>query len=99
LNSPKIKDYKKEWFIGEEIWTVHFVRTIPDPDTDLVGLCDPETQKIFIKLGQGRRDTLKTGIHEMLHAIAFAWDIERLDNEWIVKQLEEPLTAFLLDNF
>jgi hypothetical protein len=46
------------------VWT----ECIRDDETTL-GLCDPETRMIYLKMGQSETETIKSLIHEVLHAI------------------------------
>lgn len=41
---------------------------------DCLGLCDPQARTITIKLGQSDTETIKTFIHELIHAIECEWD-------------------------
>lgn len=90
------KDYPKELLIGSQVYKIKFVRKFKDKEQ--VGECDPETKEIKIKCGLGSKDTLKTFIHELCHAIfEFENDIE-LKHKLIYK-FEEPIYQFILDNF
>ena len=42
---------------------------IIDDKPDCLGLCDPNARTITIKLGQSDTETVKTFIHELIHAI------------------------------
>ena len=94
---PKIKDYPREVMIGESIYQVKFVRKIGETDTrETLGLCDPNEQVIYIKLGQSPRERLKTLCHELIHCFEFEYGFEVPHH--LVHKLEEPIVAFLMEN-
>jgi len=43
-----------------------------NPDT--MGLSEPNEKTIYLKLGMSESETLKTLIHEVIHAIEFEWN-------------------------
>lgn len=43
-----------------------------NPDT--LGLADGNEKTIYLKLGMSETETLKTLIHEVIHAIEFEWE-------------------------
>ncbi len=96
MKPPSWRKYKREWIINNEYWTLKFVRKL---DGDLLGLCDPSTQVMSVLIGQTKSDILATVVHELCHAIGFAWGIEELEKEKLVELLEGPVTKFALDNF
>lgn len=90
----KRSEYPKTLHVGTEIYTVKFVRKLPNTT---VGECDPEAKEIRILCGQSREETLKTFIHEIIHALVeFEHDIEIKHK--LVYALEGPLYQFLRDN-
>jgi len=92
----KRKDYPKELLIGDQVYKIKFVRKFADEQT--VGECDPSSLEIRILCGQGSKDTLKTFIHEVCHAlIEFEHDIEIKHK--MIYALEEPIFKFFCDNF
>lgn len=92
----KRKDYPKTLHIGTEIYKVKFVRGFKD-DPNCVGLCDSEKKEIYIKCGLGPEETLKTFIHETMHALfEFEHDI-KTKHKWIYKA-ETAVYQFLRDN-
>ncbi len=91
----KRSQYPKTLHIGNEVYTVKFVRKL---SKDTVGECDPCDKEIRILCGQGPEDTLKTFIHEVCHAvIQFEHDIEV--SHKLIYALETPIFRFLRDNF
>lgn len=88
------KDYPREFHIGDEIYRLKFVRKLPK---DTVGECDPSSKEIRILVGQGKNETFKTVIHEIMHALfEFENDIE-IKHMFIYKA-EEVIFQFLRDN-
>lgn len=95
VNPPRQRDYKREWLIGELIYDLQFKRSLPCND---YGLCsDDGVIEISQRKNKNGKERLKTFIHEMMHAIEFAYEIE-IDHDTIEK-LEEPICNFILDNF
>ena len=45
-------------------------------DPDCLGLCDSGTRTIFMRLGMSESETLKTFIHEVLHALSAEHEFE-----------------------
>jgi len=43
-----------------------------DPET--LGLAEPNEKTIYLKFGMSESETMKTLIHEIIHAIEFEWD-------------------------
>jgi len=99
MKIPRIKDYPREIHANGSLWEVRFCKKMPDSkntDTTL-GLCDPSSLVIFIKLGQGRSETLSTFVHELFHLLEFEYDIE-IPHKLITK-LEVPVRDLILENF
>jgi len=92
----RIKDIPRTLVIGETVWDVGLVKTITGRSTD-VGICDNDNKEILIARGQGRYETLKTLIHEVLHAFEYEYKL-RIDHDLIYK-LEEPILRFFADNW
>lgn len=58
---------------GRVFYQVVWAETIKDnPDT--MGLAEPNEKTIYLKLGMSDTETMKTLIHEVIHAIEFEWD-------------------------
>jgi hypothetical protein len=74
---PPTRKYPKEITVNGNTWSVRFIRKPPDHPQN-VGLSDPETRTNYIKLGQGRKETFKTFIHELIHAYEIELDAPRL---------------------
>jgi hypothetical protein len=49
-------------------YNIVWQETIAD-DAECLGLCDPGTRTIFLKLNQAESEVIKTFIHEMIHAL------------------------------
>ena len=58
-------------------------------DPTVMGMCHPDLKQIHIKNGMSKAATLKTFIHELLHAIEFAYEI-KIEHKTIYS-LEDPL--------
>lgn len=102
MKYPKISSYPKEIRIKDETYQIRFVPQMRYRDRrgrykPLYGSCDPEKRSISISKGQGREETFKTFIHEVLHAIEAENDFNIPHH--LVARLEEPLALFFLDNF
>lgn len=78
-----------EFVINDDLWEVKFVRKLPG----CLGECDPSTNVIKILKGQNKFETLKTMIHEIIHATEFSYDFE-LEHR-IVYLLEESIACVL----
>jgi len=98
------RDYPKIMFIGLELWRLYWFRKIPKgEDKKTVGLCDPSDKTIHVKYGQSDYETLRTYIHEVIHAIQDEYNIKfhknpTKDHE-IVEKLEIAITHFIWVNF
>ncbi|NDC55517.1 MAG: hypothetical protein EBZ69_01655 [Alphaproteobacteria bacterium] len=58
---------------GRVFYQVVWADCIKDnPDT--MGLADANEKTIYLKLGMSESETMKTLIHEMIHAIEFEWN-------------------------
>lgn len=96
MKHPHISRYPREIRIGDDVYKVKFVTRI-GPSRKILGLCDPANHTIRIRTGQSPEETLKTFIHEILHAIEFSREV-KLSHE-LVYQLEQCLYDVLVDNF
>lgn len=92
----RIKDIPKTLVIGETVWDVKMVKKVPGAK-EAVGLCDNDNKEILIVKGQGRYETLKTLIHEILHSFEYEYNLD-IDHR-LIYALEEPILAFLVDNW
>jgi hypothetical protein len=95
MKLPSIRQYPKEIHFGDETYTIRFIRKFKDKDT--LGECDPSEKEIRIKLGIGRKETLKTVIHELCHLLEFETPCT-LHHETIYK-LEDAIFELLTKNF
>jgi hypothetical protein len=69
-------DIPRELLIGDGIWTVKFVRKVPQVEKGyLLGLCDPCDRIIYIRQGQSYIDRADTFLHELIHALDFEYDL------------------------
>lgn len=94
----RLRDYPREFVIGDSIWSLKFKRNIGETTTHITwGLCDVSTNTIYIRLGQTPEERLKTLCHELIHAAEWEFDIEIPHK--LVHQLETPLARFIIDNY
>ena len=91
------KGYKSEFHVGEETYTLKFVKKIPGGNAADIGLCDPEERTIYVKKGLSKALMFRTVVHELLHSIEFEYEI-KIKHETIY-QLEKALVDTLLMNF
>jgi len=92
---PKKKKYPKVLHVKDEEYRVVFVDRIEGKDT--LGICDPEARVITIQNGQTDLETMKTFVHEVLHALEFEHNL-RISHK-LVHKLEDAITDFLIQNF
>lgn len=88
-----VRSYANCWDIGDQCYELKFVQRLPDND---LGLCDPSRNSCYIKLGQTKKETFKTFIHEMIHAIEDVYDFD-LPHDF-VEVLEVGVSDFIIDN-
>jgi hypothetical protein len=67
--------------IGDRVYKIKFVKSIrgckrPVGKGATIGICDPARIEILIKKGLSIDETLKTFIHEVLHAFEYEYDIK-----------------------
>ena len=91
----KRSQYPKKLLIGDEIYHVRFVRRFKDPHT--LGECDPSEKEIRIKQGMSQKETFKTFLHELMHAI-FEFEGGVTIPHALIGRLEEPLYNFIISN-
>ena len=96
MKLPGYKQYKKEWHVGEETYTLKFVSRIPGCKAKDVGLCDPESRIMYVKKGLSKAMLYRTVAHELLHAIEFEYEIEIPHK--LVYQLEKAIVDTQLMN-
>lgn len=58
---------------GRVFYQVVWSEVIKD-NPDIMGLAEPNEKTIYLKLGMSDTETMKTLIHEVIHAIEFEWD-------------------------
>lgn len=90
------KDYPKTLRIGDTDWSIKFFRKPPDGKKDTAGLCDGDTQTIYLTQGQKSETLFKIFLHELLHAIEYSYEID-IPHKLIYK-LEQPLADFIIEN-
>lgn len=88
--------YPNEFHIGDAVYTLKFVKQFEDEGT--VGECDPGLKEIRIKRGLGKKETLKTLIHELCHAI-FEYENDIKMKHKKIYEIETPIYEFIRDNF
>lgn len=96
MRLPRIKDYPKSILVRDEEYRISFVKVIKGDPTTLGQCCSSEC-KIWIKKGQGPAETLKTFVHEVLHALEFEYKIKIKHRS--VYRLEVAIFELLLANF
>lgn len=89
-----LKDCPRQVFIGENVWTIQFVKTLGSKlDT---GECDSHENVIRIRLGLEPNERLKTIIHEIFHAWEHEYGLSIPHK--LIYALEEPITDFIAEN-
>lgn len=93
--------YPDKLKIGDRHYRIRFVKSIrgcrkPVGKGATVGLCDEARREILIKRGLSADETLKTLLHELLHAMEFEYSI-KMPHE-AVYQYEEALFDFFCAN-
>jgi hypothetical protein len=92
MTFPKVTHYPKELNVKGETYAVVFRRKL-----DCLGKCDPEKRTIYIKTGLGPKETFRTFVHEVLHALEFEYELKIKHS--LVYELEAAITDTLLLNF
>jgi hypothetical protein len=92
----KKRFYSKHVKIGGVEYSIAWAKTV-DKDGETRGTCDSTVRQITLRDNMNERLTFETFIHEALHAII---DSNKLSiTHGNINELEEPLAAFILDNF
>lgn len=94
------RDFPRELLIGDSLWRLKFVRTIPNWANDkrvLVGLACPETQTLYIKTGLTPIDRLAVFIHELTHGLEDEYGFE-IDHDTLNKY-DMALARAVFDNY
>lgn len=94
--------YPEKLKIGDRTYRIRFVRSIrrcnrPVGKGATVGLHDPARIEILIKAGLSHDDTLKTLLHELVHAVEYEYEI-KISHRGVYK-FEEAIFDFLVANF
>jgi hypothetical protein len=90
----------RELVVGDSLWTVKYVRHIPDHETRRFrthGLCDASEQVILIRTGLAPDERLRVFLHELVHAMEAEHGFE-LDHD-VLEELDRALARLILDNF
>jgi hypothetical protein len=94
LKLPRKTQYPTKIRVHKAEYSIAFVDQIEGRST--LGLCDFERKIIFIRNRQKSKDTLKTFIHELLHAIEHEFDLTMQHD--LIYKLEDPIFQVLYDN-
>ena len=92
--SLTVKKTTQQFHIGDEIYTVQFVKRLPK---DTIGECDYYKKEIRILDSLPKKELLKTLIHELLHAVCEEHHLKL--KHWQIYHLENPIYEFIRDNF
>lgn len=97
-----MKQYPSSLRIGDRVYRIRFVKSIRGCRREVgkgatVGLHDPARIEILIKAGMSQDDTLKTLLHELVHAIEYEYEI-KISHSGVYK-FEEALFDFICANF
>jgi hypothetical protein len=92
----RIKDFlnRTHWKFAGLFYSVAWVKTIDEPST--VGFCDTEARILYMKDGEEITETVKTLLHEQLHAMDDTYKIKLSHTQ--VRKLELALYDFLINN-
>lgn len=95
-------NYPKSLRIGDRTYRIRFVKSIrrctrPVGKGATVGIHDPARIEILIKAGMSEDDTLKTLLHELVHAIEYEYEI-KISHSGVYK-FEEAIFDFICANF
>ena len=101
MRLPNVRDYSKTYIVKDELWELRFTRRIRDrkrpDDAKTLGLCDPSEKIIQIRLSQSKYETLRTFVHEFIHAAEEEYDFHLTEKE--VEKLACAIVHFLITNF
>lgn len=87
--------------IGDRTYRIRFVKSIRRCNLEVgkgatIGLHDPARIEILIKAGLSHDDTLKTLLHELVHAMEYEYEI-KISHSGVYK-FEEALFDFICAN-
>lgn len=93
--------YPKSVLIKDTVYDIVFVKKMRHKTRSgglgiTYGICDPSEAKILISKGIGKKKTLETLIHELLHAFEAEYDVDIPHR--LVYRLEKPILDFLINN-
>lgn len=91
------RDIPRELLIGENVWTIRFVRSV-DGNSNTLGHCDPSNYEILIKQGQSYESRADSLIHECLHALGYEFGFYEMKHGLVYK-ISEAVTKLFMDNF
>lgn len=94
-------NYPSKLRIGDRTYKIRFVNRIrgcnlPVGKGATVGIFDPHRIEILIKKGMSEDDTLKTLLHELVHAIEYEYEI-KISHRGVYR-FEEALFDFICAN-
>lgn len=97
-----VRKYPPRLRIGDRDYRLRFVKSIRgckkgDEKGSTLGLFDPNRREILVKVGLSQDETLKTILHEVVHAIEEEYDVNLPHKH--VYRLEEALFDFMCANF
>jgi hypothetical protein len=97
MKFPTQSQYPKVLHVDDATYKIKFVKRIPHEEKRTLGLCDPDTKTIWIRISHSPRGMFRTFIHESLHAIEFEYDLKIKHK--MIYSLERALEALVVDNF
>ena len=89
------EEYPKHLKIKDTVYEVRFPKRMPKKDCS--GFCDSGKRIIYIRQGLSLSETKAVFIHELLHALAYEYNIDI--SHAAVYGLETALSDLLLTNF
>lgn len=90
-----MNNYPRLLRIGDRDYRIKFVKLIRKDKTTL-GLFDPNRIEILIKRGQSHDETLRTMLHETIHAMEYEYNI-KISHSGVYK-FEDALFDFICAN-
>lgn len=92
------KELPKTYKVQGETYKIKQAKLAIKEDARAIASCDPETRTIVFRQDlTNKRELFKTLIHELLHALEFEYSLN-LPHK-VIRDLEEPITRFLEENF
>lgn len=91
-----MSDYPRQWVFNGEIWTLVFCRKL-DHKSHL-GEADPSTCEMRILLGQTPKERFIAVVHEIWHAVGFAYEIDAMENEEPISSIDWMIADAIMEN-